>query len=489
MKTKNYNCYIHIPFCRSKCKYCRFASFSILDNLKIEKYVDFLCKEINLVTSSQLLVHSKQQSCINKNYIFTQIKRSWKLQVTSCKIRKNSNYWQLTTIYFWWWTPAILEERHLEKIFKSLKQNYKFSENIEITMETTPEEISLEKLNLWQKFSVNRLSIWLQTLNKKALKEIKRDEKGSILEKLEILKKFLEPPILTFPPKGKRNNISSSSGGMLNRGKLTPSNWHLTTISLDFIIWLPFVKFWETLENIKYILEKYDFVNHISVYMLEDYYNPSENKNEKFEQITYPKNWTLNSISEKEIWEEYILIKNFLEKKWFFRYELSNFAKVLEEKQSSSLICLLKGEGKYKKKIFDYSESSSEWQQSCYIDSQLTTVCKHNLWYWSHKETLAFGLWTSWFLNNTRYKNSDNFLDYYNFKGKELENLKKEDLFLEKIMFSIRTSGIPKELSKKLNKEKINYFIKNWFLEKNSEKITLADKWILYLDHILWEII
>ena len=42
---------------------------------------------------------------------------------------------------------------------------------------------------------------------------------------------------------------------------------------------------------------------------------------------------------------------------------------------------------------------------------------------------------------------------------------------------------------KKINKNKINYFINNWFLEKNHETINLTDKWVLVLDYILKEIV
>lgn len=401
MVNKNYNCYIHIPFCRSKCKYCRFASFSGLKKLQVKKYVDILCKEIEN----------------SKNY----------------KLKN----WKLDTIYFWGWTPAILEKEEFEKIFKTLKNNYIFSENIEITIETTPEEISLEKLKIWKELWINRISIWVQTLNKKALEEVKRDKKWDVEEKLDLLNQFLVSKRPVSQETGLKSPIS---------------------ISLDFIIWLPFVKKWEILENIKYLLKKYDFINHISVYMLEDYYNPSKEKNEKFEQITYPKIWKENSISEEEIWKDYLEIKKYLEKKRFYRYELSNFGK------TSPLIPLLKGEGKIK-------------------------FCKHNKGYWEHKENLAFGLWASWFLWNIRYKNSENFLEYYSWKWKEKEKLSDNDIFLEKLMFSLRTSWFKEDLIEKLNKEKVNYFLENNLLEKKWKNIILSDSWFLYLDYILGEII
>lgn len=44
-KIKKKGIYIHIPFCKQKCGYCDFHSFSKIENLK-EEYVEALCNEI-----------------------------------------------------------------------------------------------------------------------------------------------------------------------------------------------------------------------------------------------------------------------------------------------------------------------------------------------------------------------------------------------------------------------------------------------------------
>ena len=75
---KNINCYIHIPFCNKKCKYCRFASFSWLNQLAINNYVNFLCKEI--------------------------ISTNWK--------------YCLDTIYFWWWKNIFKLKRKIYFLWK-----------------------------------------------------------------------------------------------------------------------------------------------------------------------------------------------------------------------------------------------------------------------------------------------------------------------------------------------------------------------------------
>ena len=373
--------YIHIPFCEQKCNYCRFASIWKIQDLHIAKYVSFLCEEIK-----------KQSSIIN-----------------------------IKTIYFWWWTPWVLKLEQFEKILNIIKNKYILDKKCEISIETTPDKISKENLIWWEKLWINRISMWVQTLNQKSLEEIKRWWKWDIIKALENFKKYT----LKEVPLG-CNKIQN--------------------ISLDFIIWLPYVKKWEILENIKYVLENYNFIKHISVYMLEDYYSPDKIIETKYDNITYPEDWEKQGIKEEEYLSEYSSIKNYLIKNWFSNYEISNYWK--------------------------------SWFE-----------CLHNIWYWEHKEVIAFWLWAYWYINNTRYANSENFKNYYNWEKIFENKLTKQDIFLEKVMFQLRTSWIEENIYKKLDTEKINYFIENWYLEKKSNKIVLLDKWVLVMDYILKEII
>jgi len=39
--------YLHIPFCRQKCHYCKFALTPVFDAMKVRTYMDALKKEID----------------------------------------------------------------------------------------------------------------------------------------------------------------------------------------------------------------------------------------------------------------------------------------------------------------------------------------------------------------------------------------------------------------------------------------------------------
>jgi len=207
----------------------------------------------------------------------------------------------------------------------------------------------------------------------------------------------------------------------------------IVNISLDFIIWLPYVAKGEVLDDLRNILENYKYVKHISLYMLEDYYD-------------YPKTWEQFSIKEEDFLDEYVNCKSYLQEKWFYRYEVSNFAK--------------------------------KWYE-----------CKHNKAYWEHKDLVPYWLWAHWFLDNKRYAYSNNFNEYYKWKYDYLEKLNEKDLFLEKVMFWLRTNWLEENIYKKLNTKKINEFVENKMLEFNDEKLILKDKWTVLLDYIIKEII
>ncbi len=138
MKEKELGIYVHIPFCKQKCYYCDFVSFSNKEEY-IEKYVETLEREID----------------------------SYDL----------SNY-NITTIYIGGGTPSRIPSEKIQEILEKIKQ--KISENqtrwkdIEITIELNPGTVDEEKIKKYKEIGINRLSIGLQSTNNKLLKEIGR---------------------------------------------------------------------------------------------------------------------------------------------------------------------------------------------------------------------------------------------------------------------------------------------------------------------------
>ena len=138
MQGKELGIYIHIPFCKQKCYYCDFVSFSNKEEY-IEKYIETLKREIDSYDLSK---------------------------------------YNITTIYIGGGTPSWIPSEKIQEILEKIRQ--KISENqtrwkdIEITIELNPGTVDEEKIKKYKEIGINRLSIGLQSTNNKLLKEIGR---------------------------------------------------------------------------------------------------------------------------------------------------------------------------------------------------------------------------------------------------------------------------------------------------------------------------
>jgi oxygen-independent coproporphyrinogen III oxidase len=140
--------YIHIPFCIKKCLYCDF--FSVPYNAqRALNYTDALCKELSL---------------------------------------KKDSFLSLKAIYIGGGTPSILPDECLTKLFQSLRDNYHFSPDIEITVEANPGTISESKVQTLLNAGATRFSIGIQSFQDDELNFLGRiHNSGDAIRTIEIL--------------------------------------------------------------------------------------------------------------------------------------------------------------------------------------------------------------------------------------------------------------------------------------------------------------
>ncbi|AXK51073.1 radical SAM family heme chaperone HemW [Spiroplasma alleghenense] len=125
--------YVHIPFCDSICFFCDFVKVKKTSDEQVWQYLEKLEQEI-------------------ESY--------------------RDDLGNLETIYIGGGTPSCLNEECTLKMLQILHPFVK--ENIEYTIEINPEKVSENKLELYKKFGVNRLSIGIQTFSNPLLKKIGR---------------------------------------------------------------------------------------------------------------------------------------------------------------------------------------------------------------------------------------------------------------------------------------------------------------------------
>ena len=134
--------YIHIPFCKSKCKYCGFLS-SPAGEEEMLKYVEYLRKECEL----------RAKEC--EGLIFD-------------------------TVYFGGGTPTVLSNRQLSTILDDYRKRYQITSTAEITLEANPGTLGnsdkevLARLTELRKAGFNRLSMGAQSMNDARLSFIGR---------------------------------------------------------------------------------------------------------------------------------------------------------------------------------------------------------------------------------------------------------------------------------------------------------------------------
>lgn len=240
MKKEELSIYIHIPFCERKCNYCAFTSFCAPQET-VEEYIDLLCEEI------------RKRKCD--------------------KIVK--------TIYIGGGTPSILSEAQIERVVKCVYENFDVYDNAEFTIEANPNSITEEKLLIWKKLRVNRVSIGVQSLKDKSLKKIGRlhDHKMAI-EKIKLTRKYF------------------------------------ANVSADLIVGLED----ETGKDLsKYAMELLSLgVKHISCYLLEVYENTSLHS--MIAQKKY------KPLTDEQTIDAFNKLATYLVDKGMQRYEISNFA-------------------------------------------------------------------------------------------------------------------------------------------------------------------
>jgi oxygen-independent coproporphyrinogen-3 oxidase len=126
--------YIHIPFCRSRCSYCDFATGLYESNLA-ERYVNAVVKEI----------------------------RSWPAAGAA-----------VDTIYFGGGTPSLLDPTQLERILVASREQFNVAASAEITLEINPGSITVAKLREFRSLGIDRASFGAQTFDDRELAKLGR---------------------------------------------------------------------------------------------------------------------------------------------------------------------------------------------------------------------------------------------------------------------------------------------------------------------------
>lgn len=144
-----YSVYVHIPFCSHRCDYCDFATWTDKQD-KVELYVDTVIKQ-------------------------------WKYHVEN---QSNIVEKKLRSIFFGGGTPNLIDPKHIARIIEAIKINSgSVAPDCEITVESNPDKISLEQMQIYKAGGVNRISIGIQSTNQEVLDYLGRTHQASKIKR------------------------------------------------------------------------------------------------------------------------------------------------------------------------------------------------------------------------------------------------------------------------------------------------------------------
>lgn len=128
--------YLHIPFCRKRCKFCYFKVFTENTAGEIETYVSALAREIELV--------SRQPVMGGRPFRF---------------------------VYFGGGTPSFLSVKQLTSLVDRLRANIRWDQAEEVTFECEPGTLSEPKVHALRELGVTRLSLGVENFSDRILEE------------------------------------------------------------------------------------------------------------------------------------------------------------------------------------------------------------------------------------------------------------------------------------------------------------------------------
>lgn len=119
--------YLHIPFCRKRCRFCYFRVYTDKNASEVETYLEALAKEIDLYAG-----------------------------------RSGFGGRQFEFVYFGGGTPSFLSNAQLERVIERINTKWTWSAAKEVTFECEPGTLKQSKLQTIKKIGVTRLSLGVE---------------------------------------------------------------------------------------------------------------------------------------------------------------------------------------------------------------------------------------------------------------------------------------------------------------------------------------
>lgn len=123
--------YVHVPFCARRCSYCDFA-IAVRRNVPVDEYLRCLELEVN-----QRVANLEGDS--------------------------------LHTVYVGGGTPSRIGPEGIARLLGIVRRNFALADDVEVTVEANPDDVTREAVGAWIAAGVNRVSLGVQSFDDSVL--------------------------------------------------------------------------------------------------------------------------------------------------------------------------------------------------------------------------------------------------------------------------------------------------------------------------------
>jgi oxygen-independent coproporphyrinogen-3 oxidase len=171
--------YIHIPFCKSRCSYCDFATDVFRSDEAVERYVRAVIKETEVRSRKSEVRSQEDQPLVDHHsspitHSSSPVAHLSSLITHLSSLITHHSSLPSDTIYFGGGTPSLLSAHQLERIINAIRDTHEIAEDAEITVEMNPATVSIDQLRDFRSLGVNRASFGVQTFDDRSLKLLAR---------------------------------------------------------------------------------------------------------------------------------------------------------------------------------------------------------------------------------------------------------------------------------------------------------------------------
>lgn len=168
---KDLELYLHIPFCKQKCRYCDFLSAPLGDANARDMSAGQSVANVRGRSAQREDARDAGGGQQNASATDAHIPEAY-VDALIAQIVQESQFYQgrrVTTIFWGGGTPSLLRVCDLERLMDTIRTHFCVADDAEITLESNPGTLDYEKLSGYRRAGINRLSMGLQSACDKEL--------------------------------------------------------------------------------------------------------------------------------------------------------------------------------------------------------------------------------------------------------------------------------------------------------------------------------